>query len=59
MGGEEFNASPTQSPKRLVIDFGERSELDARKWPELFSIVEQRVRPVRLHNKQRNYRKNW
>ena len=59
MGGEEFNSSPTQSPNRFVIDFGEKSEAEARNWPKLFSIVEQRVRPVRLGNKQRNYRENW
>jgi hypothetical protein len=59
MGGEEFNSSPTQSSRRFVIDFGNRSEAEARRWPLLFSIVEERVRPVRAGNKQRNYRENW
>jgi hypothetical protein len=59
MGGEEFNLSPTQSSSRYVIDFGEMSEVDARRWPSLFAIVEARVRPVRAVNKQRNYRENW
>jgi hypothetical protein len=59
LGGEDFNASPTQSPSRFVIDFGSKSEESARQWPALFSIVEERVRPVRLSNKQRNYRDNW
>lgn len=59
LGGEEFNSSPTQSPCRFVIDFRDMSEAEARRWPSLFSIVEERVRPVRASNKQRNYRENW
>lgn len=59
MGGEEFNASPTQSPVRFVIDFGAMSEKEARRWPDLYAIVEDRVRPVRASNKQRNYREQW
>ncbi len=59
MGGEEFNVSPTQSASRYVIDFGEMQESQARRWPSLFGLVEERVRPVRAVNKQRNYRDNW
>jgi hypothetical protein len=59
LGGEDFNSSPTQRPSRFVIDFGNMSEDQARRWPALFSIVEERVRPVRANNKQRNYREHW
>jgi hypothetical protein len=59
LGGEDFNSSPTQRPSRFVIDFGSMSEDEARRWAALFSIVEQRVRPIRANNKQRNYRENW
>jgi hypothetical protein len=59
LGGQEFNTSPVQAPSRFVIDFGELSEAEARGWPSLFSILEERVRPVRAKNKQRNYRENW
>ena len=59
MGGEEFNSSPTQSANRFVIDFGDMSEAQARTYPALFRIVEERVRPIRVVNKQRNYRDNW
>jgi hypothetical protein len=59
LGGEDFNSSPIQRPSRFVIDFGNMSEDQARRWPALFSIVEERVRPVRANNKQRNYRDNW
>lgn len=59
LGGEDFNTSPTQSSSRFVIDFGNMSEQQARGWPDLFSLVEERVRPVRVNNKQRNYREEW
>jgi hypothetical protein len=59
IGGEEFNQSPTQAPIRYVIDFGRMPEDQARKWPSLFAMVEERVRPVRATNKQRNYREEW
>jgi hypothetical protein len=59
IGGQEFNSSPSQSASRFVIDFGERTVSEAQQWPELLSIVEARVRPVRASNKQRNYRENW
>jgi hypothetical protein len=59
MGGDELNSSPTQSANRFIIDFGERTEEEARQWPLLFKIVEERVKPVRAVNKQRNYRDNW
>ncbi|MFO0760045.1 MAG: DNA methyltransferase [Byssovorax sp.] len=59
IGGEEFNESPTQSPIRYVIDFARMSQEDAQRWPALFELVEERVRPVRATNKQRNYREEW
>jgi len=59
MGGEELNASPTHKSRRFVIDFREFREPDARKWPELFELVEERVKPIRAFNKQRNYRDDW
>jgi hypothetical protein len=59
LGGEEFNESPTQRPNRFVIDFARMPEEEARTWPALFSLVEERVKPVRANNKQRNYREEW
>jgi hypothetical protein len=47
IGGEELNSSPTQSPHRWVIHFGEMSEAEARHWPDLMRIVEQSVKPER------------
>jgi hypothetical protein len=59
MGGEEFNESPTLTARRFVIEFDERTKSEAMAWPDIFAIVEERVRPVRATNKQRNYRDEW
>ena len=59
LGGAEFNSSPRQAPSRFVIDFGDMDMATAQRWPDLFNIVEERVRPVRAKNKQRNYREEW
>ncbi len=47
IGGEEVNQSPTHSHHRYVINFGEMSEDEARQWPDLMEIVEEKVKPRR------------
>ena len=48
IGGEEVNSSPTHAHHRYVINFGERSEEECRHdWPELWEIVERKVKPER------------
>ena len=47
IGGEEVNDSPTHAHHRYVINFGEMSEEEARRWPDLMRIVEKRVKPSR------------
>jgi hypothetical protein len=47
LGGEEVNTSPRQLHRRYIIDFGELTEAEARSYPDLFAIVEARVRPER------------
>ncbi|WP_437768908.1 DNA methyltransferase [Sorangium sp. So ce281] len=47
LGGEEVNSSPSHSPHRHVIDFGERGLAEAGRWPALLSIVRTRVKPAR------------
>jgi hypothetical protein len=59
LGGEELNTSPTLSPSRFVIDFGVMSESEARSSPELFAIVEAKVKPARQHVLQRDRREMW
>lgn len=48
IGGEEVNSSPTHSHNRYVINFGEITEEEANKYPDLLKIVEEKVRPDRL-----------
>lgn len=59
LSGVDLNSSPTLSPSRAVIDFGNREQAAARIHGELYSILESRVRPVRLKNSRRTYRENW
>ncbi|MBD2036575.1 N-6 DNA methylase [Leptolyngbya sp. FACHB-321] len=47
IGGSEVNSSPTQSHQRYVINFGEMSEDEARNWPDLMEILEEKVKPQR------------
>ncbi len=47
IGGEELNDSPTQSHRRFVINFTGLSEDEARCWPDLLKIVEDRGRGTR------------
>ncbi|MFM7372431.1 MAG: hypothetical protein ACKO2Z_32540, partial [Sphaerospermopsis kisseleviana] len=49
IGGEEVNSSPTHVHWRYVINFGEMSEEEARQYPDLINIVEEKVKPERAH----------
>ena len=49
LGAEEVNNSATHQHVRYVINFGEElEEVCRRKWPEVLSIVEKKVKPQRL-----------
>ena len=47
IGGSEVNSSPTHAHHRYVINFGEMSEAEARQWPDLMAIVEEKVKGTR------------
>jgi len=59
IGGEELNDSPTQVHRRYVINFGDMSESEARAWPDLYHIVEEKVKPMRLALKRKALRARW
>jgi hypothetical protein len=63
IGGEEVNTSPTHAHHRYVINFGEMTEEEARRWPDLMAIVEERVKPERLllgnNADAKRRKKNW
>lgn len=59
IGGEEVNSSPNHAHRRYVINFGEMSEDEARKYPDLIKIVEEKVKPIRDNLKRDAYRVRW
>jgi len=58
IGGDEVNTSPTHAYHRYIINFGERTEAEARRWPDLMSIVEEKVRPEREASLARSWSKD-
>jgi hypothetical protein len=59
IGGEEINSSPTHAHHRYVINFGELNEAEALKYAELMSIVEQKVKPERIKQKDKGGQQKW
>jgi hypothetical protein len=59
IGGEEVNSSPTHSHHRYVINFGDMTEDEARKYPDLMSIVEEKVKPGRLKQNREIRSRYW
>jgi hypothetical protein len=55
IGGEEVNTSPTHSHHRYIINFGEMTEEEATQWPDLWKILEQKVKPERLTKDAKKY----
>lgn len=49
IGGEEVNTDPKHAYHRFIINFGERGKDEChRRWPEVFAIVESKVKPERI-----------
>jgi hypothetical protein len=59
IGGEEVNSSPTHAHHRYVINFGDMSEEEARKYPDLMAILEEKVKPERLKVKDKGAKEKW
>ena len=53
--GQDINSRVDQSPSRYVINFGERSELEARAYSAIWEIVEREVLPERLKKDSQKY----
>lgn len=54
IGGADLNDSPTHQARRHIINFGEMEEEEARRWPDLFAIVEERVLSARRSSKAKS-----
>ena len=59
IGGSEVNSSPTHAHHRYVINFGEMSEAEAREWPDLMAIVEEKVKPARMKQNREIRARYW
>jgi hypothetical protein len=59
IGGEEVNSSPTHTHHRYVINFGEISEAEGREYPDLMKIIEEKVKPERLAQKDKGAKDKW
>lgn len=64
IGGEEINTSPVHGFHRYAINLSDLTEIEARQlFPELMSIVERKVRPMRLELRDndhgRRLKANW
>jgi hypothetical protein len=59
IGGEEVNDSPTHAHHRYVIDFFDRNLKEAEEWPDLMSIVRERVKPERDVQNRKALRERW
>jgi hypothetical protein len=59
IGGEEVLESPTHAVSRYVIDFGDMTLEEARRWPTLVQILEEKVRPDRVNQKRAHLRERW
>jgi len=59
LGAEEFLENPAQAHSRYIIYFGEMSEHEARLYPDLMHIVEEKVRPVREKDNRETRRRYW
>ncbi len=59
IGGKEVNTSPTHAHHRYVINFGDMTEEEARAWPDLMAIVEEKVKPERMKKKRESNREYW
>jgi hypothetical protein len=59
IGGEEILNHPEHLPHRYVINFGAMTENEARTWPDLMAVVEEKVKPYRLNQSDKASRDQW
>ncbi len=59
IGGQEMLNSPTLETKRFVVDFESMTEREARRWPELFRLLEELVKPERAKCNRERLREFW
>ncbi|MCX7027450.1 MAG: N-6 DNA methylase [Spirochaetes bacterium] len=55
IGGKDISEKPDHAFHRFVIDYGEMTKEQAQKWPEIWEIIETKVKPERLKNDSEKY----
>jgi hypothetical protein len=59
LGGEEVSTSPTQSYYKYIIDFNLSSEDEAKKYPEVYNLLLEKVKPMRDKQKDAWAKEKW
>lgn len=59
LDGRDVNTDPEQKPSRFVIDFGERSLEEAKKYPGAMQVVEALVKPERMKSSYDDLKTYW
>jgi hypothetical protein len=57
--GEDITTSPTQDPRRWIIDFGFLTLEEAQKYPDALAIVRDRVKLERDASRDHGFREYW
>ena len=52
LSGDDLNNSPTQKPSKYVINFFDWEEKEAKKFPDIYKIIEEKVKPDRQRWKE-------
>ncbi len=59
LNGEDLNSDLNCEARRAIINFFDWSEGKAKKYPEAYKIVAEKVRPFRQHVKEVGARERW
>ena len=59
INGADVNEHPQHKHYRYIINFGQMSEREAGCWPDLLSLVEERVKPGRLAQNREARARYW
>lgn len=57
--GQDVNTSPSQKASRWIINFGEKTEQEARQFAKCYRIIEEHVKPDRIKAKRKANRERW
>ncbi|WP_433456575.1 Eco57I restriction-modification methylase domain-containing protein (plasmid) [Streptomyces sp. CA-142005] len=59
LNGEDLNSRMDCSASRWVINFHDWTETRAQEYPDLYAIIEEKVKPERAQNKRKARRERW